>query len=125
VVTGELIGRTLASVAENRELCEVFTELYRDEGHEPYIVKVRAFVSLNEEVSFEEIMRRVRSGNQTAIGYQLQGQEPVFNPTVDPGPDERTTPPIPRRQSRAWNDHDRLIIIGDNEESPFSLAQQS
>lgn len=108
VITGELIGKSLAMISEDSNLTPIFEELIQINGFQPYIVNANIFTNSDERVSFFGLQMRLRKVGYTLIGYKLPGQNPILNP----GPKQlMSTHRIDRHEKRIWNNDTKLIIL--------------
>ncbi len=71
VVSNRLISLMMSQVSENRELVEVFDQLFRPEGHEIYLKPAAAYVAPGADVDFYAVVEAAARRNEIALGYRL------------------------------------------------------
>lgn len=70
IVSDKLISLLLSQVSENRELAEVFNELFSPTGSEIYLKPAGDYVQPGRPVDFYTVMEAARRQGQVAIGYR-------------------------------------------------------
>jgi Trk K+ transport system NAD-binding subunit len=74
VVSNRLISLMMSQVSENRELVEVFDELFRPEGFEIYLKPATLYVNPGADVDFYGIVEAAARRNEVAIGYRVNAR---------------------------------------------------
>jgi voltage-gated potassium channel Kch len=109
IVSEQVISYLLAQISENRDLAEVFEELFAAEGSEVYMRPVAAYVNGGgAAVSFATLVEAARRRGETAIGYRIAAQssqsESAFGVRVNPVKSELFEPA----------EADRLIVLAED-----------
>ncbi|WP_093873111.1 potassium transporter TrkA [Streptomyces sp. TLI_105] len=78
IVSTKVISLLLTQLSENRDLYDVFTDLFNPEGSEIYLKPASDYVVLGAEADFATVVEAARREGETAIGYRLarHGDEP-------------------------------------------------
>ncbi|MFE1381461.1 potassium transporter TrkA [Streptomyces sp. NPDC058740] len=71
IVSTKVISLLLTQLSENRDLYEVFTDLFNPEGSEIYLKPASDYVVLGAQADFATIVEAARREGETAIGYRL------------------------------------------------------
>lgn len=100
VVSNELVSMALATVAERREIADVWTELFSADGQEIYLRDARHYVRPGDPASFRDIAERARGHDELAIGYR------VGNDTLHLNPADKGT-------VRTWGEGDIVVVIAE------------
>jgi voltage-gated potassium channel Kch len=107
IVSDKLISLLLAQVSENRELAQVFGELFSPEGSEIYLKPAGDYVAAGHEVDFYTVLESARRQGQVAIGYRLCGQafdhDAAYGVKLNPRKSERFT----------LSDDDKVIVLAE------------
>nr|HMS39488.1 hypothetical protein [Pyrinomonadaceae bacterium] len=74
IVSDELAGLLLTQVAENKELGDVFDDLFDSAGAEIYLKPAEDYVKLGKSVNFYTILESAKRRNETAIGYRIAAE---------------------------------------------------
>lgn len=95
IVSDKLISLLLAQVAENKELAQVFQDLFDPEGSEIYLKPAESYVQPGMPFTFYTIVEAARQRGEIAIGYRLLAD--IHNPAraygvkVNPKKSDRVT----------------------------------
>ncbi|WP_256962212.1 potassium transporter TrkA [Streptomyces sp. NRRL B-24572] len=71
IVSTKVISLLLTQLSENRDLYDVFTDLFNPEGSEIYLKPASDYVVLGAEANFATVVEAARREGETAIGYRL------------------------------------------------------
>ena len=71
IVSDKLISLMLSQLSENRQLSDVFTDLFSSEGSEIYLRPAEAYVRLGVTIDFYTLLEAARQRGETAIGYRV------------------------------------------------------
>ncbi|WP_318209426.1 MULTISPECIES: CASTOR/POLLUX-related putative ion channel [unclassified Streptomyces] len=71
IVSTKVISLLLTQLSENRDLYDVFTDLFNPEGSEIYLKPASDYVVLGAEADFATVVEAARREGETAIGYRL------------------------------------------------------
>ncbi|MFE7711058.1 hypothetical protein ACFU6I_36010 [Streptomyces sp. NPDC057486] len=71
IVSTEVISLLLTQLTENRDLYDVFTDLFNPEGSEIYLKPASDYVVPGAEANFATVVEAARREGETAIGYRL------------------------------------------------------
>jgi hypothetical protein len=108
ILSEQVTSYLLAQISENRELHEVFDELFQSEGSEIYMRPVNAYVTGDGEVTFATLVEAARLRGETAFGYRVAAHADdaaqSFGVHVNPS------------KSRLFgaDSADRLIVLAEN-----------
>ena len=72
IVSDRLVSLLLSQIAENRDLADVFDDLFSPEGSEIYLKPATDYVEPGRPVSFYTVVEAARRRGHTAIGYRRQ-----------------------------------------------------
>ena len=107
IVSDKIISLMLSQISENRELSQVFTELFAAEGSEIYLRPAADYLAPGREVSYATVVEAARRRGECAIGYRdVAGAD---DPSLDFG--VRINPPKSERVSLAQED--RVIVLAE------------
>lgn len=108
IVSDELAGLLLTQVAENKELGNVFDDLFDAEGAEIYLKPSGNYVKPGEPVNFYTVLESAKRRGETAIGYRLNRHaddvEKAYGVCVNP----RKTETI------VFGLDDKVIVLSEN-----------
>ena len=108
IVSDELAGLLLTQVAENKELGNVFSDLFDADGAEIYLKHSGDYVKPGEPVNFYTVLESASRRGETAIGYRLHKDadhaEKAYGIRVNP----RKTETI------AFAQEDKVIVLSEN-----------
>jgi voltage-gated potassium channel Kch len=95
IVSDKLISLMLSQVSENKQLTEVFGDLFASTGSEVYLNPVEQYLTLGADVDFYTVLEAARRRGETAIGYRVvadaRNGERGYGVTVNPKKADRTT----------------------------------
>ncbi|MCU1580397.1 MAG: potassium transporter TrkA [Rhodoglobus sp.] len=95
IVSDKLISLMLSQVSENKQLTEVFDDLFASTGSEVYLNPVEQYLTLGADVDFYTVLEAARRRGETAIGYRVvadaRNGERGYGVTVNPKKADRTT----------------------------------
>jgi hypothetical protein len=95
IVSDKLISLMLSQVSENKQLTEVFDDLFASTGSEVYLNPVEQYLTLGPDVDFYTVLEAARRRGETAIGYRVvadaRNGERGYGVTVNPKKADRTT----------------------------------
>lgn len=79
IVSERLVSLFLAQLAENKELAQVFADLFDADGAEIYLKPIGDYVTVNKPLNFYTVVEAARQRNEIAIGYRLlrHAQDPA------------------------------------------------
>jgi len=106
IVSDKLVSLMLTQVSENRELKEVFRDLFDPEGSEVYLRPAEMYVKTGVEMSFHTVVASAARMGETAIGYRLVGRS-------DGTPDRIVVNPVKSAQVR-FLPGDRVIVLAED-----------
>jgi ion channel POLLUX/CASTOR len=72
IVSDKLISLMLSQVSENRQLTQVFDQLFSSTGSEVYLNPAEAYITPGAEVDFYTVLESARRRGETAIGYRIE-----------------------------------------------------
>lgn len=71
IVSDKLISLMLSQVSENRQLTDVFAQLFASRGSEIYLRPASLYVDLSTETDFYTVLEAARRRGESAIGYRV------------------------------------------------------
>ena len=74
IVSDTIISLLIAQVSENNILNAVFEDIFDADGSEIYLKPAKAYVCLQEEVSFYAVVEAARRRGETAFGYKIAAE---------------------------------------------------
>lgn len=108
IVSDELAGLLLTQVAENKDLGDVFDDLFDSAGAEIYLKPASDYVSSGKAVNFYTILESAKRRGETAIGYRIAAEtndaEKSYGVRVNP----RKTDEI------ALSEDDKVIVLSES-----------
>ncbi len=109
IVSGKLASLLLAQISENKELHEVFQDLFSAQGSEIYMKLASNYVSLGVPVNFYTVVEAARRQGDVALGYRIKAQanDAAHNHGVVTNPD--------KSQLITFAERDRIIVLSESE----------
>lgn len=108
IVSDELAGLLLTQVAENKELGNVFDDLFDADGAEIYLKPAKDYVKAGEAVNFYTVLESAKRRGETAIGYRLNSEandaQKAYGVRVNPRKSEMIT----------FSENDKVIVLSEN-----------
>ncbi len=108
IVSDKIISLMLTQISENRELAEVFAELFSAKGSEIYLRPAGDYVAAGREVDYATVVEAAMRRGECAIGYRLgsQAEEPAgrFGVRVNP----------PKAERIRLGEGDRVIVLAED-----------
>jgi voltage-gated potassium channel Kch len=108
ILSEQVTSYLLAQISENRDLHEVFDELFQSAGSEIYMRPVDAYVTGDGEVSFATLVEAARQRGETAFGYRVAAHaseaDESYGVHVNP----------PKSQQFGVQPADRLIVLAED-----------
>jgi voltage-gated potassium channel Kch len=71
IVSDKLISLMLSQVSENKQLTQVFDDLFSSVGSEVYLNPVEQYLTPGAEVDFYTVLEAARRRGETALGFRL------------------------------------------------------
>ncbi|MEZ5189854.1 MAG: NAD-binding protein [Schumannella sp.] len=108
IVSDKLISLMLSQVSENKQLTDVFDELFRSDGPEIYLRPADEYVVLDEPVDFYTVIEAARRKGETAIGHRFaalaRDSESMYGVSVNPL----------KTEAHAYTASDKIIVLAEN-----------
>jgi Trk K+ transport system NAD-binding subunit len=108
ILSEQVTSYLLAQISENRDLHEVFDELFQSEGSEIYMRPVEAYVDSSGDVAFATLVEAARQRGETAFGYRTaalaDNAEESYGVHVNPAKSQQFDP----------QPADRLIVLAED-----------
>jgi hypothetical protein len=108
VVSEQVVSYLLTQISENRDLAEVFEELFRADGSEVYMRDVGDYVSSGSAVTFATLVESASRRGETAFGYRVAADSTDgtadFGVRINPAKSELFEPAA----------GDRLIVLAED-----------
>jgi Trk K+ transport system NAD-binding subunit len=74
IVSEHLVSLMTTQLSENRELFDIFNDIFDPEGSEIYLKPIGNYVVTGEPVNFYTLLESARCRGETAIGYRLMSE---------------------------------------------------
>lgn len=74
IVSEKLVSLMLSQIAENRQLTEVFADLFDPEGAEIYLKPMGNYIQMGTPVTFATVVEAAARCGEIAIGYRLRSE---------------------------------------------------
>lgn len=87
IVSEKLISLLMVQLAENRQLAEVFADLFDPAGSEIYLKPAEDYVRSGVQVDFHTVLESARRREHVAIGYRIvarSAEPPAFGVVLNP-----------------------------------------
>ena len=118
IVSVKLDSLMLSQISENKELKNLFHQLFSAGGPAIYIKPAEYYVELGRPVNFYTILESARQQNQIAIGYKLHKAKPRYegDGLLAHGV---VVNPVKSKQV-FFSEGDKIIVLSDEE--PLTLG---
>jgi voltage-gated potassium channel Kch len=107
IVSDKLISLMLSQVSENRQLTEVFDQLFTSSGAEIYLRDAALYVTPGESVDFYTVLEAARRKGETAIGHRIEkharSAEHFYGVSVNPT----------KTETRVYQPGDKIIVLAE------------
>ncbi|MEO5534325.1 MAG: hypothetical protein ABIR17_04260 [Pseudolysinimonas sp.] len=107
IVSDHLISLMLSQVSENKQLTDVFEDLFSAVGSEIYLRPAELYVTDGAEVDFYTVLEAARRRGETAIGYRIsahaRSKADAYGVTVNPT----------KTLARTFAPGDKIIVLGE------------
>lgn len=108
IVSDKIISLMLTQIAENRELSQVFSELFSAQGSEIYLRPAGDYLLPERQVSYATVVEAAHRRGECAIGYRIAAaaDDPAagFGVCVNP----------PKSAQVAFTEGDRVIVLAED-----------
>ncbi len=113
IVSVKMDSLMLAQISENKELKDLFEDLFSAGGPAIYIKPAEYYVELGRPVSFYTVLESARQQNQIAIGYKMHKSKPRYegNGMLAYGV---VVNPVKSRQV-FFSEGDKIIVVSEEE----------
>ena len=71
IISEKLVSSAIAQISENKELSEVFNELFIPDGSEIYLKPITKYINTKDKINFYQLIEIAKSYNEIAIGYKI------------------------------------------------------
>lgn len=107
IVSDHLVSLMLSQVSENKQLTQVFGELFSFVGSEIYLRPAGRYIAPGREADFYSVLEAARRRGETAIGYRIHelSRDPSAAYGVRVNPD--------KRERRTFAERDTIIVIAE------------
>ena len=107
IVSDKLISLMLSQVSENKQLTEVFDQLFSSEGAEIYLRDAGLYVKEGESADFYTVIESARRKGETAIGHRFEeharSAEHYYGVSVNPTKTEK----------HVYGPGDKIIVLAE------------
>jgi voltage-gated potassium channel Kch len=108
IVSDKLISLMLSQVSENRQLTEVFDQLFSSDGAEIYLRDASLYVTSGQSADFYSVIEAARHKGETAIGHRFQAHarsaEHYYGVSVNPT----------KTDTHVYAPGDKIIVLADH-----------
>jgi hypothetical protein len=108
IVSDKLISLMLSQVSENRQLTEVFDQLFTSTGAEIYLRDAALYVTPGQSVDFYTVLEAARRKGETAIGHRIEkharSAEHFYGVSVNPT----------KTETRVYEPGDKIIVLAES-----------
>jgi ion channel POLLUX/CASTOR len=108
IVSDALTSLMLSQVSENKDLAQVFADLFDADGSEVYLKPAADYVVTGREVNFYTVLEAARRRGEVAIGYRQQTHandaDKSYGVAVNPAKSARVT----------FTAQDRVIVLAES-----------
>lgn len=103
IVSDKIISLMLTQISENRELAQVFGELFSASGGELYLRPAGDYVAGGREVDYATVVEAARRRSECAVGYRVAaaGEAEGFGVRINP----------PKSHRVRLGERDRVIVV--------------
>lgn len=103
IVSNKIIALMLTQISENRDLYDVFIDLFSAEGSELYLKPITDYVVTSRPVTFATVVMSAAARGQLAIGYKIHGDA-----------QSRVRLNVSKAETMHFGDADQVIVISDH-----------
>ncbi len=107
IVSDKLISLMLSQVSENKQLTEVFDQLFNSSGAEIYLRPAEQYVKPGQSADFYSVIEAARRKGETAIGHRFEeharSSEHFYGVSVNPL----------KTESRVYAAGDKIIVLAE------------
>jgi voltage-gated potassium channel Kch len=107
IVSDQLVSLMLSQVSENKQLTQVFDELFASSGAEIYLRPAELYVADGAEADFYAVLEAARRRGETAIGYRIDADArnaaAAYGVRVNPD----------KRERRVFAPGDKVIVLAE------------
>jgi voltage-gated potassium channel Kch len=107
IVSDKLISLMLSQVSENKQLTEVFDQLFSSDGAEIYLRDADLYVKAGESADFYTVIESARRKGETAIGHRFdehaRSAEHYYGVSVNPAKSEQ----------HVYKPGDKIIVLAE------------
>lgn len=108
IVSDKLISLMLSQVSENKQLTEIFDQLFSSAGAEIYLRDAGLYVTPGESADFYTVIEAARRKGETAIGHRFEqharSAEHFYGISVNPT----------KTESHVYAEGDKIIVLAEN-----------
>ncbi|OGQ19209.1 MAG: potassium transporter TrkA [Deltaproteobacteria bacterium RBG_16_71_12] len=108
IVSDKLVSLMLSQISENKELNQVFAELFSADGSEIYLKPAVQYVTTNVPLTFSTVVAAAAQRSESALGYKLAAQasdaSKSYGVVVNPDKSAPVT----------FGPHDKIIVLAEN-----------
>ena len=108
IVSDKLISLMLSQVSENKQLTEVFDQLFSSDGAEIYLRDAGLYVKEGESADFYTVIESARRKGETAIGHRFEeharSAEHYYGVSVNPT----------KTDAHVYAAGDKIIVLADH-----------
>jgi hypothetical protein len=107
IVSDKLISLLLSQISENKQLTDVFDQLFSSDGAEIYLRPVEQYVTVGDKVDFYSVLEAARRKGETAIGHRFEAHarssEHFYGISVNPT----------KTDSNVYTAGDKIIVLAE------------
>ncbi|HYP19635.1 MAG TPA: NAD-binding protein [Chloroflexia bacterium] len=107
IVSDKLISLMLSQISENKDLGEVFADLFNAEGSEIYLKPAADYVNTGQPLNFYTVLESARRRGEIAMGYRIMAKSgdasAGYGVTLNPDKAETIT----------FSPSDRIVVLAE------------
>ncbi len=109
IISDRLVSLALTQLSENKQILDVFLDLFNPQGQEIYLKPVEEFIHFGKPVNFYTLLEAARQRGEVAIGYRIRAEacdaSKDFGVHLNPRKSEYLT----------FSEGDRLIVLAEKQ----------
>lgn len=106
VISDIIASLLIAQISENKQVNQLFTDLFNPEGNEIYMKPITNYINIEKPIDFYIITQIARKKGEIPIGYKLHAQKDSGTHGIYLNPTKKDT--------IKFSEKDSLIVIAEN-----------
>ena len=108
IVSDQLLSLLLTQISENKDLSQLFWDLFDPEGSEIYLKPVERFISCESPVNFYTVVKSASELNEIAFGYRLDSHR------TDPAESYGVVVNPKKSDMIQFSRNDKIIVLAED-----------